>query len=131
MRTMSAVLERVTDRRLRRGAAVRRSKSVKRLFLALVAVVAVSTTACSKKIPGEAESTDSLTARGGVPDDSIKPKPIATGTGARVGTADDGVKPVLKPTPVPPSPTPIPYPNNPRGGVPDDSVKPAPVPTMR
>lgn len=120
---MWAVLERVTRRSLRPQPGVRTSVFVPRSLLLAFACLALVTAACSKGAPGDVEMKNDLT--------------IGTGTTARVGVPDDGVKPmpgkpVLKPVTLPaPSPTPIPYPNNGRSGVPDDSVKPAPVPTAR
>lgn len=89
--------------------------------LASLAVVALLVgVGCSKadvSMQNDLKGAPPVVAKGGVPDDSVKPKTL-TGAGAPVvakgGVPDDGVKP---------SPAPLPLPA--RGGVPDDGVKPA------
>ncbi len=89
--------------------------------LALVASVA-SLTGCDKAKTESVSMTNDLKApvlappppaktiaRGGIPDDSVKP------VNPRGGVPDDSIKP-------------LPLPLNPRGGVPDDSIKPVPKP---
>ncbi len=84
--------------------------------LALLALLAA--TGCSKtdvSMQNDLKSTPPVVAKGGIPDDSIKPKTLTPVT--KTGGADDGIKPA-------PAPLPLPA----RGGVADDGVKTGPRP---
>lgn len=86
-------------------------------MIGLLLASAIATTGCSRETPtAEGGFANDLkvtapVARGGIPDDSIKPAPGAV---AKVGTNDDSVKP--RPAPVT------------KGGIADDGVKPRTLP---
>lgn len=116
------------------------SPPMKKLAALVLALALVPAVGCDKKTDGPSPFANELratpgapVARGGKTDDGIKPVSPAAGTAARVGTADDTIKPApITPTgkaggsddsirPVGPAGTVA------RGGKDDDSIKPLPA----
>jgi hypothetical protein len=101
---------------------------VKNIIAGLLVVASFAVVGCSKDAPsgGQGAFANDLKgpAKTGTNDDSVKPKlsPVAPAQTARGGIPDDSVKP---------APGVLPQPA--RGGIPDDSIKPAtgPLPKPR